>query len=70
MTVQKREEKRAYVRAVHVGVGRDDDFVIAELSDIEYVAYRSTKSDYEILYLLGSEHFIKAGAFDVQYLSS
>src|SRR3989344_4126346 len=70
MTVQKREEKRAYVRAVHIGIGRNNYFEIAELSDIEYVAYRGPERDDEIFYLFRRKHFIKTGTFDVQYLST
>ncbi len=35
LPVEKREQQRADVRAVHVGVGHDDDFVIAQLRDVE-----------------------------------
>ena len=35
LAVEEREEERADVRAVHVGVGHDDDLVVAGLLDVE-----------------------------------
>ena len=35
LAVEKRQQQRADVRAVHVGVRHDDDFVIAQLFQIE-----------------------------------
>jgi len=33
------------VRAVHIGIGHDDDFVIAELIDVELIADASAERD-------------------------
>ena len=35
LAVEKRQQQRADVRAVHVGIGHDDDLVIAQLFEIE-----------------------------------
>ncbi len=35
LAVEEREQQRADVRAVHVGVGHDDDPAVAQLGDVE-----------------------------------
>ena len=37
LAIEKREQKRANMRAVHVRIGHDDDFGIAELGDVEII---------------------------------
>ena len=37
LAVEEGEQQRADVRAVHVGVGHDDDAVVAQLGDVEVV---------------------------------
>src|SRR3989344_7492959 len=66
MPVEKRKQERANVCAVDVGICRDDYFVVAQLPDIENVAYRGAERDDEILYLLAREHFVEPGAFNIQ----
>ena len=34
LPVKKRQQQRPDVRSVHVGIGHDDDFVVAELFDV------------------------------------
>ena len=41
---EEREEKRLDVRAVHISIGHDDDFVVAELFNLEFRADASTDS--------------------------
>jgi hypothetical protein len=38
LAVEERQQQRADVRTVHVGVGHDDDFVVARLVDVELIA--------------------------------
>jgi uncharacterized membrane protein len=38
LPVEEGQQQRADVRAVHVGVGHDDDAVVAQLVDVEVVA--------------------------------
>jgi hypothetical protein len=38
LPIEERQQQRADVRAVHVGVGHDDDLVVAQLVDVEIVA--------------------------------
>jgi hypothetical protein len=37
LAVEEGQQQRADVRAVHVGVGHDDDAVVAQLGDVEVV---------------------------------
>jgi hypothetical protein len=66
----KREKQRADVRTVDVGIGRDDDFVVAEFCDIEYVADRGAECDDEIFDLLGGEHFVESRSLDIENLAA
>src|SRR5665213_1682120 len=70
MSVKQREKKRADVRAVHVGIGRDDDLVVAEFADIKNVADRGAERNDEIFYLLACEHFIESSAFYIENFST
>ena len=46
---EEREQKRPDVRAVHIGIGHDDDLVIAELIDVELIANaRAERNDQRI----------------------
>jgi hypothetical protein len=40
LPVEERQQQRADVRAVDVGVGHDDDAVVAQLVEVELVACR------------------------------
>ena len=70
MPIQEREEKRADVRTVDVGVCRDDYLVITKLGEIEYVPYGRAERNDKILYLLRSQHLVEACTLDVQYLAA
>jgi hypothetical protein len=68
---EEREQKRADMRAVHVGVGHDDDLVVAQLADVELVPPDpgAERGD-ERADLLATEHPVEARAFDVQDLAA
>ena len=40
LPVEERQQQRADVRAVDVGVGHDDDLVVAKLVELELIACR------------------------------
>ena len=58
------------MRAVHVGVGREDYLVVAQFIEVERLAYRGAERHDEVLYLLGSEHAVEPRALDVEYLAA
>ena len=67
---EEREQQRADVRAVHVGVGHDDDLVVAQLGDVEIVQAdagadgRDHRADF-----LVPQHLVVARLLDVQDLA-
>ncbi len=71
MAVKKRQEQCADVRTVHVGVSHDDDFVIAELGDVEIIVpdaaaeRRDHRAHFGVL-----QHFLQPRFFDVQNFSA
>src|SRR3989344_1543367 len=69
MAVEERQEERADMRAVHVGIGHEYYLVVAELRYVELVGDRGAERDHERSYLLVREHFVYAGFLHVQYLS-
>jgi len=64
---EKREQQRANVRTVHVGVGHDDDLVVAQPGRVEIVLAdagadgRDHRTD-----LIVAQHLVVAGLFDVE----
>src|SRR3989344_1011326 len=58
------------MRAVNIGICRDNYFVVAEFFYIEYIANRGTKGNYEILNLFRCKHFVDSSALNVQNLSA
>ena len=65
------QQQRADMGAVDVGVGHDDDLVIAQLVDVELVLAdagaerRDQRADH-----LGAEHAVEAGALDIEDLAA
>ena len=67
---EKREQQRADVAAVHVGVGHQDDFVIAQLAGVEIVfADAGAERGDDGANFFVAEHLVVAGFFDVQDLA-
>ncbi len=71
LPVEEGQQQGADVGAVDVGVGHDDDLVVAHLVGVEVVAAdagaqrRDQGAD-----LLGAQHLVEAGALDVQDLAA
>ena len=67
MAEEKREQQRANVAAVHVCVGHQNHFVVAQLAGIEIVfADAGTERRDDAADFLVAEHLVVAGLFDVQ----
>ena len=67
LPVEERQQQRADVRAVDVGVGHDDDLVIAKLVELEFVAPDAgTQRRDDVRHLLGRQHLVGARPLDVQ----
>ena len=70
LPIEERQQERADVAAVHVGVRHQDDLVVAELFDIELVVdtgadRRDHRGD-----LLRREHLVEASLLDVEDLAA
>ena len=64
------QQQRADVRAVHVGVGHDDDLAVTALGRIELVVADAAADGGDHLGdLLVGEHLVHAGFFDVEDLT-
>ena len=58
------------MRAVHVGVGHDDDAVVAQLGDVEvFGADAAAERRDHRLDFVAAEHLVEAGLLDVQNLA-
>ena len=70
VAVEERQQQRADVRAVDVGVGHDDDAVVAQLREVVVFACRcrAERRDQE-RDLLRREHLVEARLLDVQDLA-
>ena len=68
LPVEERQQQRADVAAVDVGVGHEDDLVVAELVEVELVADAGADRLDQRLDLLVLEHPVEAGALDVEDL--
>ena len=70
LPVEERQQQRADVRAVDVGVGHDDDAVVAQLVGVEVVdADATTERRDHRLDFVAAEHLVEAGLLDVQDLA-
>ena len=71
LAVEERQQQRADMRAVDVGVRHDDDLVVAQLVGVELVVAdagaerRDQRAD-----LLGRQHLVEAHALDVEDLAA
>ena len=55
------------MRTIHVSVGHDDDFVVTQLFDVEFVAANSgAKRHDKVADFLAAKHPVKPRTFDVQ----
>src|SRR3989344_884153 len=70
VAVEEGEQQGADVRAVHVGVGHDDDAVVAQGGDVELLTDVGSHGDDEIPEFVVAEHLVEARALDVQNFSA
>ena len=70
LPVEEREQQRADVGAVDVGVGHDDDLVVAQLRQIEVVADAGAERGDDVDHLLGRQHLVEARALHVEDLAA
>ena len=67
---QQREDQRADVRAVDVGVRHQDDLVVAQLLDVELVADAGAERGDQRLDLGVLQHLVDARLLDVEDLAA
>jgi hypothetical protein len=67
---KERQQQRADVRAVDVGVGHDDDLVIPRLLELELVLDAAPDRGDDRPDLLVREHLVDAGLLDVDDLAA
>ena len=70
LTVEERQQQRADVRSVDVGVRHDDDAVVAQLLDVEILGADAAaeRRDHRLDFV-GAEHLVEARPLDVQDLA-
>src|SRR5438477_505582 len=67
---EEREQKRADMTAVDVGVGHRHDAVISDLLDVEVVADASAHGRDEVANLVGRQNLVESSLFDVEDLAA
>ena len=67
---EERQQQRADVRAVHVGVGHDDDLAVAAFFHVEIVADAAAQGADDRADFLVAEHLDEVGFLDVQDFSA
>ena len=70
LPVEEGQQQRADVGAVDVGVGHDDDLVVAQLRQVEVVADAGAERGDDVGHLLGGQHLVDARALDVEDLAA
>jgi len=65
---QQREQQRADVLAVDVGVGHQDDLVVAQLADVEVLTHPGAEGANQRLHLLVAENLVDPRLLDVEDL--
>ena len=58
------------MRSIHIGIGHDDDLMIAELFFVEFASNSTPESRNHIFNFIGIENFIQTGFFHVENLAS
>ena len=70
LAVEESQQQGTDMRAVHVGIGHDDQAVIAQFLDIEFfLADPATQCRDQGTDLSGSQHAVEACAFDIEDLA-
>ena len=70
VAVEEGQQERADMRAVDVGVGHDDDLVVAQLAEVEIVADAGAQGGDQRADLLAAQHPVEPGALDVEDLAA
>ena len=63
------EHQGADVGAIHIGIGHDEHFIVAQLGDIELVPNAAAQRQHHRHQLVVAVNFIGAGLFHVQHLA-
>ena len=63
------EHQGADVGAIHIGIGHDEHFIVAQLGDIELVTNATAQCQHNGHQLVVAVNFIGAGLFHVQHLA-
>lgn len=66
---EERQQQRADVAAVDIGIGHDDDLVIAELIDVKLIAQSGAERRDDGRELVVAVDLVGAGLFDVEHLA-
>jgi hypothetical protein len=69
LTEEERQQQRANMGAVDVGVGHDDDAVIAQLVGVEILADAGAERSNQRSDLLARQHLVDPRAFDIEDLA-
>ena len=64
------EQQRAYVRAIHIGIGHQDDAVVAEPGSVKVIIDAGTQGGDENSNLLAGEHLVRRCLFHIQNLTA
>jgi len=63
------QKQRADMGAVHIGIGHDDYFVVAQLVEIELLAYAGAQRHDDGVQLVVAVHLVRPGLFHVKHLA-
>ena len=66
---EERQQQRADVAAVDIGIGHDDDLVVAELIDVKLIAQPGAERRDDGRELVVAVDLVGAGFFDVEHLA-
>ena len=66
LPIEEGEQQRADVRAVDIGIGHDDDLVVAQLVGVELVADAGAERRDQRADLLARQHLVHARALDIE----
>ena len=71
LAVEEGQQQRADVRTIHIGIGHDDDTVIAQLADVEALAAEAgaDRHDHHANFVV-REHLVLTRLLNVQHLAA
>ena len=69
-TIHEGQHQRINMRAVDIGIGHDNDFVVAELADIKVIMHAAAESrDHRADFFIGVNSFFSC-LFDIENLAA